>query len=322
MGTTLVKFLKRSRENYYLSHILSSISKPVAEACGWCGRQLHAKVRRNGAAVRLPNGATMRIAKDSGVGIASALFWHGLAGFESETSRTLRFFFERSSVFVDVGANYGFYSVLSALWNPKLSVIAFEPVQTIFEGLKKNVVLNCLADRIVCENMALGSHSGAATLFLPPREGKDLESTGTLARDSWQVRHNSLPVQVEAMRLDDYESMHSMRIDLVKIDVEDFEAEVLAGMAGIIRRDRPFIVCEILPRNREHKNERTRQILETLGYTPYWISHDGYIRVSRFDFERDLTDFLLSPIAVPGEVVVDPTVFWDVKRKESRVSAA
>jgi FkbM family methyltransferase len=322
MSKSLVGRLKRSREDYYLSHILSSVSKPIHAACVACARQLQAKVRRNGTVIRLPNGATMRFARDAGVGIASALFWHGLAGFEPETSRTLRFFFERSSVFVDVGANYGLYSVLAALWNPSLRVVAFEPLQPIFEGLKKNVEINRLADRVVCENMALSSHSGAATLYLPAAEGKDLESTGTLATDSWQVRHNSPPLQVEAVRLDDYESTHPMRVDLIKIDVEDFEAEVLAGMAGIIRRDQPFIVCEILPRNREHKNERTRQILQALDYTPYWITPAGYIRVSRFDFERDLTDFLLSPVSVPGEVVVDPNAFWDVKQQGSRVSAA
>jgi hypothetical protein len=40
-----------------------------------------------------------------------------------------------------------------------------------------------------------------------------------------------------------------MKVDLVKIDVEDFEAGLLAGMERTIRRDRPFIVCEIYRAN-------------------------------------------------------------------------
>jgi FkbM family methyltransferase len=318
----LTELIKRSRENYYLSRLLSSASKPLDRACSWCTRQLEAKVKRNGVAIRLPNGTTMRMAKDAGVDIASAMFWRGLDGFEPATSRTLRFFFERSAVFVDVGANYGYYSVLSALWNPKLRVFAFEPLPPIFKGLKTNIEINGLADRVICENTALSSHTGAATLYLPQAEGKDIESRGTLAANSWQVRHHCPPLQVEAVRLDDYESMHPMRVDLLKIDVEDFEADVLAGMARIIRRDLPFIVCEILPRNREHKNEPTRQIIQTLGYTPYWITPLGYIRVSRFDFERNFTDFLLSPVAPPDEVVIDPIVFWDLKKQQVQVSAA
>jgi hypothetical protein len=155
---------------------------------------------------------------------------------------------------------------------------------------------------------------------LPPAEGKDLESTGTLATASWQVRQNAQPVTVEAVRFDEYEARHPMHVDLIKIDVEDFEADVLLGMAGVVQRDRPFIVCEILPRNREHKNERTRQALETLGYTAYWITPSGYIRVSRLDFERDATNFLLSPVSVPAEVLSDPGPLWELKLRQVQVA--
>jgi FkbM family methyltransferase len=245
-----------------------------------------------------------------------------LDGLEPETSRTLRFFFERSTVFVDVGANYGFYSLLAALWNPHLHVVAFEPLRPIYEGLRKNVKLNHLSQRIVCENLALSSQSGPATLYLPAAEGKDLESSGTLATASWQVRQKAQPVTVEGVQFDDYEARHPMRVDLIKIDVEDFEADVLHGMAGIVRRDQPFIVCEILPRNREHKNERTLQALESLDYTAYWMTPSGYIRVSRFDFERDSTNFLLSPVSVPAEVLSDPNPLWEARQRQARAGAA
>jgi hypothetical protein len=132
-----------------------------------------------------------------------------------------------------------------------------------------------------------------------------------LAVNSWQVRQGAPGLEVESVRLDDYEAHHPMKVDLVKIDVEDFEGDVLAGMRRIIGRDHPFIVCEILPRNREHRNEQTRQVIESLDYTPYWITSSGYIKVSRFDFERsDYRDFLLSPVSVPQEIVTDLGVLW------------
>jgi len=257
----------------------------------------------------------MRVAKDCGISLASMLYWRGLAGVEPETSRALRFFFEHSEVFLDVGANYGLYSILGALWNPNLRVVAFEPLTSIYECLQKNVAINHLEDRVICENLALSDRSGSATFYLPPSEGKDLESTGTLSQNSWQVRQHAQPLQVNAVRLDDYESSHPMRVDLIKIDVEDFEADVLHGMEGLIRRDRPFIVCEILPRNREHRNERTRQALQALGYAAYWITPSGYIRVTRFDFEREFTNFLLSPVSIPGEVLTDPSALWQLKQQ-------
>lgn len=322
MKKSLIRALKRWRQNYYLSHFLASVARPIHALSSGCERQIRRTVQKNGGRIPLPNGQIMRLGRDAGINLASALYWSGLDGIEAETSRVMRFLFERSSVFVDVGANYGFYSLLAALWNPDLRVVAFEPVPAIFAALQKNIQLNGLAGRVICENLALGARSGTAPFYLPPTDGKDLQATGTLSADSWQVRHNSPSLKVDVVNFDEYETSRPMRVDLIKIDVEDFEADVLQGMGGIIKRDEPFIVCEILPRNREHKNERTRQVLQALNYAAYWITPAGCVRVTRFDFERDLTNFLLTPVAVPGEVLVDLTPLWELKRQRMRADVA
>jgi FkbM family methyltransferase len=308
----LTRLLKRWRENYYLSRLLAYSSKPIHFVSNQAALQIERKVRKNGVTIRLPNGKSMSIGRNSGIGIASLLFWHGLDGFEPETSRTLRFFFERVSTFIDVGANCGIYSVLGGLWNPFLNVVAFEPVPPLFDSLKKNVLLNQLESRIRCENLALSREGGRATLFLPRGDSLDVESTGTLATESWQSRKGSPSIEVETVRFDDYQSRHPMRADLVKIDVEDFEADVLSGMKETITRDRPFIVCEILPR--VHRNRRTLEVVEALNYQPYWITPAGYIKVPRFDFGRgNLTDFLLSPVTTPDVVLDKLDILWDLK---------
>lgn len=305
--------LKRWRENYYLSSVLANLGKPVHYASRRLALQLQRKIRKNGVTVPLPNGAKMTIGRDTGIGMASLLFWHGLDGHEPDTSRTLRFFFERVETFVDVGANCGLYSLLGPLWNPKLQVVAFEPVPAIYEGLQTNVRLNHLESRVHCENIALSSDSGQATLFLPKPESLDLESTGTLVADSWQARKGSTEFEVETVRFDEYEERHPMHVDLVKIDVEDFEARVLEGMQATIRRDRPFIVCEVL--RRSHRNQRTREIVENLNYQPYWVTPMGLVRVPHFDFARtNLSDFLLSPVCTPDPVIVDLTALWELRQ--------
>lgn len=305
-----VRRIKQLRERYLFSLFLSWFAKPFQRFCSGAASQIKSKVRRNSVSIRLPNGSDMKVARDAGIWLASLLFWDGLDGYEKETSRTLRFFFSRADTFVDVGANYGLYSILGALWNPKLLVVAFEPLSAIYRGLKKNVAINGLEARVACENLALADYSGPAMLYLPKSEGKDAESTGTLSSSSWQVRHQSPQVEVEALTFDDYESSHPMKVDLIKIDVEDFEASVLAGMRRVILRDRPFIICEVLPRVNEHKNQSTFEIIQSLGYCAYWITPSGYIRVNGFDFQRSSTDFLLSPVNVRAEVVTDPDVFW------------
>lgn len=310
MAGAVNRLLKRWRDNYYLSQLLAYPARPLHLVFSQAALHLERKVRKNGVTIRLPNGANMILGRDAGIGMASLLFWHGLDGYEPETSRTLRFLFERATNFIDVGANCGLYSVLGGLWNPNLKIVAFEPVPAIFERLRKNVLLNSLQDRVRCENTALSNKSGKATFFMPNGEGKDPESTGTLASESWQARKGSPTFEVESLRFDEYKTPHPGAIDLVKIDVEDCEADVLEGMQSTIRRDRPFIVCEILPR--PHQNRRTRSIVESLNYHIYWITGDGYIRVSKFDFERGkYTDFLLSPVSTDDVVLDTLDRLWD-----------
>jgi FkbM family methyltransferase len=308
--------LRRWRENYYASNLLAAIARPLERSCSGVAKQFRRRIRKNGFSYLLPNGKTLRIGRDSGLYLASLLFWGGLDSFEPETSRTLRFFFLRVSTFVDVGANYGFYSLLAAHWNPHLQVVAFEPVPQIYQGLQRNIKLNDLQTRVSAYPMALSDVSGAATLYVPASRSLDCEATATLAQGSWQQRKNSPSVEIQAIRFDDFEAQHPLKLDLVKVDVEDHEASVLRGMQSVIRRDRPFIVCEILPRT--HGNENTRQILDSLGYTAYWITRSGYIRVSRLDFDRsDSEDFLLSPVRGEAEIVTNLESLWAERQAAS-----
>jgi FkbM family methyltransferase len=311
------KSLKRWRDNYYVSQLLTGLSRPLHSFCSGAARQIERKVHKNAVTIKLPNGKRFSIGRNSGVGLASSLFWHGLDGFEPETCKTLRFFFERVGLFVDVGANCGYYAVLSALWNPQLHVIAFEPVPSIFECLKKNVQLNQVSDRIVCENMALSSHSGSAWLYLPQGEGLDIETTGTLTAESWQSKKGSPRMEVKTIRFDEYAAQPSNPIELIKIDVEDFEADVLDGMRETVARDRPFIVCEIL--SRPHKNARTQELVQALDYQPYWITDAGYVKVSAFDFDRyEYSNFLLSPVTNSAGVLGNLDVLWRLAQQDNR----
>lgn len=315
MSGKLLSFLRRLRENYVLSNVLAVIAKPLYLGCSTLAHQIQMKVAKNGVRLSMGNGKDLVIGKNTSIAIASLLFWHGLDGYEPETSATLRFFFERSSTFIDVGAHCGLYSVMAALSSPELKVVAFEAFQPIFERLKKNISLNQIENRVHCENVGLSSTSGTAIFHIPLSEGNDYETTGTLAQDSWQVRQGARQVQVNTLRFDVYEKAHPMRVDLIKIDVEDFEADVLEGMSDTIMRDRPFIICEILPRNSEHRNERTRKILETLKYTAYWITSSAYIRVSQLDFERHSTNFILSPVSTEHEIVNDLSVLFEMRQR-------
>jgi FkbM family methyltransferase len=300
--------LRSWRENYYLSKLLTFVASPAYSTAKFLSSQIPRKIKNNGAIIALPNGRSLRFAKDSGIGIGSSVYWLGLDGYEPATARTLRSFFPKVTTFVDVGANCGLYSLLAALTNPKIHVFAFEPEPGIYRNLSENVKLNGLGSQISTFQTALSDQTGKAEFYLPPATGREKETTGTIAENSWQARKEHTTLSVDTLRLDDFNSPELRRVELIKIDVEDAEAKVLCGMTTTILRDKPLIVCEILPR--AHRNERTLQIIQELGYTPYWITSAGYIRVGSFDFERgESQDFLLSPRQARNEIVQNPVDF-------------
>lgn len=54
------------------------------------------------------------------------------------------------------------------------------------------------------------------------------------------------------------------RVDLVKLDVDGFECEVLAGASNMIRPDRPTFVMEIMPYGLVEQGTNLDQLLNFL----------------------------------------------------------
>jgi glycosyltransferase involved in cell wall biosynthesis len=69
---------------------------------------------------------------------------YGDNAFEEYTSDLLLKYVKDGSVFIDIGAHYGYYTLLIGSQKPKCRILSFEPVTENVEILKKNVVLNNL----------------------------------------------------------------------------------------------------------------------------------------------------------------------------------
>jgi len=111
------------------------------------------------------------------------------------------------------------------------------------------------------------------------------------------------------VRFDEYEARHPMHVDVVKIDVEDFEADVLKGMRGIICRDRPFIVCEILPRLHGTSEPRKSSQLLTTNHTGFTSA--GYVKVPSSISSRQFHRFPALAVSTPDIVLDELDVLWD-----------
>jgi len=179
----------------------------------------------------------------------STLFF-GDEAYEPATTEYLRNRLTPGSVFVDVGANHGYFTMLgAAIVGARGRVLAFEPNPPVFEQLTTHVRLNGFTDRVALFRTALGDRVvESAPFFIPAWIGNSGVATltpderpiaeGLLARDKRiTVAVDTLDRTLAAASVD--------RIDLVKIDVEGAEALVVGGMRRSLAAGRiAAIVCE------------------------------------------------------------------------------
>jgi len=158
--------------------------------------------------------------------------------YEYAVSRLVREYLRPGDVFVDVGANIGYYScIAAAAVRDSGAVYAFEPSARIRSRLARNVALNDLRQVVVRPEAATAS-SGVVRLVEPQGHGNDgLAYVQTSGSDSG--------VEVRAIRLDEVPEFSVRCPHLIKVDVEGGEAEVFRGSTSLLNRtDGPSIVFE------------------------------------------------------------------------------
>lgn len=156
---------------------------------------------------------------------------------------------------IDIGANLGFYAALLAgRAGPRGRVVAFEPAPRVFEKLRATIARNRL-DQVVALNLGCGAAPGQAVLRQVSASTGNASLVGP--EDSGET--------VELRRLDDVPEAWERPPQLIKIDVEGFESEVLAGASAILERHRPTLYIELCGEY-EDSTRRSVALLGELGY--------------------------------------------------------
>ncbi len=189
---------------------------------------------------------------------------------------------KEGDVFVDAGANIGYFSMLAA--QQKVSkVLAIEPVPKTYDMLNMNIKHNMLDDIIETFNIGLGSekHTVKFTTSLGPKNHMKYEVDNI---------HSNLPtVDVEIITLDDLIKKLVTRVDFVKVDIEGAEYNFLLGARETIEAFRPMILMEIEEHRLVKFNTNAEQIFNfmyQLGYSYLSVTEDAISKGG--DYLKDL----------------------------------
>jgi FkbM family methyltransferase len=137
----------------------------------------------------------------------------------------------------DVGANCGFYTLIQCARDPALRVVCFEPHPETFRRLQRNLVANQLENRVTAVPAAVTAVSGVCDLNVSPES-----SMGIIATSTVQSLEQPKSVTVEMVSLDDYAEKQNTYPDMLKIDVEGFEADVLNGARKCLNKARSVVL--------------------------------------------------------------------------------
>lgn len=222
-----------------------------------------------------------------------ALYWKGPWAFEEGSSKLVYALAKSARVFFDVGAYVGFYTLLVKTANPDVSIFAFEPVPSIHERLSDQIAANDMNSGTTIERAVLSDISAEDVPLFVPRHR--WATASSLLADYKRVEKDE--ILVRSYSLDDYVGERGIqKIDLMKVDVEGAEIRVLRGGEITLRRDRPMVLCEILPQG-EANLEDLEGLLQSMRYEAALIglSELGFGGPISPDSTRVHKNFLLCP---------------------------
>ncbi len=172
-------------------------------------------------------------------------------------------------IFLDIGANIGWYSLLfSRIARPGSRIFAFEPDALNSRLLRENVGMNG-ATAVEVVEAAVAESSGRSKLYR--------YDSNNLGRHSMLVTSGREAVDIDTVGLDDFWERRGLAdtpVRVLKIDVEGYEYFALSSGKAVLRRT-ALVVSEYSPGVMLDHGVRPEALLDLLGdagFKPWRLS--------------------------------------------------
>ncbi|MBL4708758.1 MAG: FkbM family methyltransferase, partial [Flavobacteriales bacterium] len=197
-------------------------------------------------------------------------------GFESIEIDFVNKNLKDGQVFIDIGANFGLYSVFVSKKFPNAKIHSFEPLPETFEIFQKNINHN-ICDNITSNNQGLSFEKGELYFTNDRYAGNHIVMNPTKTLNL---------TKVEVTILDEYVKEKAItKVDFIKCDVEGAELLVLQGAKEVIEKFHPIILIEIYDEWTNRFGHSANDVIEYLlsfGYKIKMINHKSE-KIEEFD---------------------------------------
>jgi len=217
--------------------------------------------------------------------------------YEEEYQQVLASFRRPNSVFLDIGANLGVFSLRLAPMMRQGHVYAFEPNKKIHELFSRSVHLNGLRNLIDIFELGASDREREMVLSVPTGHAGGASVTDALAGsalESGRIRVAPLDKLLQGLP----------EFHLAKIDVEGHELNALQGMVGLIARSPDAVILfEKLGQNSGIESG-IKDLFDRQGMVIYRIDGVTLVPVNLPRFCIDQAYFLAAhPERIGGEAV-------------------
>ena len=160
----------------------------------------------------------------------------------------------KPNIFIDIGANFGIYSLRISKLSKMLKIIAFEPVLTTFNKLKMNIKINNLGKRIKTYNVGLSNSNGIKKMIALKRRNY-IQSGGFSFNIPQKKLNDEDIIQYHKSRKGDGVLKFKKKKIVIKIDVEGYENKVLLGIKNLLINNKILLQIEIFDDNFKKVNK-------------------------------------------------------------------
>jgi len=191
--------------------------------------------------------------------------------------------------FLDVGAHYGFFSLLAAqLVGSQGRVIALEASPNNFRILDQNT--QAFASNLIALQSPVSDRQHSIPFYEFPLLYSEYNTfhVQQFAETKWFAQYPPIPVMVETTTIDIITNEYKIFPKIIKIDVEGAEYDVLNGAANYLANNSPMIVMEYLAPNRSNEaHQQSAGFLRMLGYQSFSINQSG-----KLDLCKNIEEYL------------------------------